>query len=42
MLAQTNPESQSIAAREASDGPCFPFEMQAIVAEIILAHVIYL
>jgi hypothetical protein len=42
MLAQTNLESQSMAATEALDSHCFSLEMQAIVAESILAYVIYL
>jgi hypothetical protein len=42
MLAQTNLESQSMAATEASDSPCFSLEMQAFIAEGILAYVIYL
>jgi len=42
MLAQTNLESQSMAATEASDSPCFSLEMQIIVAASILAYVIYL
>jgi hypothetical protein len=42
MLAQTNLESQSMAATEASDSPCFSLEMQIIVAACILAYVIYL
>jgi len=42
MLAQTNLESQSMAATEASDFTCFSLEMQIIVTASILACVIYL
>jgi len=31
MLAQTNLESQSMAAREASNSPCFSLEMKALL-----------
>jgi len=39
MLTQTRLKSQSMAA---TDIPCFPLEMQAIVAESIPVYVIYL
>jgi hypothetical protein len=42
MLAQTNLESQFMAVTEASDSLYFSLEMQAIVAESILAYVTYL
>ena len=42
MLAQTNLESQFMAATKASGSPRFSLEMQAIAVEIILTYVIYL